>query len=117
MRSLCMMILVLSMTTGNTQPADSTARRLNKLQQQFVGLRFGMFIHFNIPTYMDQDWADPDASPSIFNPTALDANQWALGEKSTNMRYGCLTTKHHSGFCIWPTKTTDYSVMSSPYKK
>ena len=33
------------------------------------------------------------------------------------MTYGCLTTKHHSGFCIWDTKTTDYSVMSSPFKR
>ena len=33
------------------------------------------------------------------------------------MTYGCLTTKHHSGFCIWDTKTTDYSVLSSPFKR
>jgi hypothetical protein len=34
------------------------------LQQQFVDLRFGMFIHFNIPTYLNQDWPDPEASPA-----------------------------------------------------
>jgi alpha-L-fucosidase len=80
---------------------------LQQLQQQFVDLRFGMFIHFNIPTYMNQDWADPEAKPEIFNPTKLDADQWAKAAKSANMSYGCLTTKHHSGFCIWDTKTTD----------
>src|ERR1700757_3488757 len=90
---------------------------LQQLQQQFVGLRFGMFIHLNIPTYMNQDWADPEALPSIFNPTKLDCDQWAKAAKSANMSYGCLTTKHHSGFCIWDTKTTDYNVMHSPYKK
>lgn len=90
---------------------------LHSLQQQFVDLRFGMFIHFNIPTYMDQDWPDPDAPASAFNPTKLDCNQWAEAAKSAGMTYGCLTTKHHSGFCIWDTKTTDYNVMNSPLKK
>ncbi|KAA6301222.1 MAG: hypothetical protein EZS26_002611 [Candidatus Ordinivivax streblomastigis] len=90
---------------------------LTELQQEFVDLKFGMFIHFNIPTFMDDDWADPDASPEIFNPVKLDCSQWAKVAKDASMSYGCLTTKHHSGFCIWDTKTTDYSVMSSPFKK
>ena len=66
---------------------------------------------------MDQDWADPEASPALFDPKKLDCNQWAAAAKSANMSYGCLTTKHHSGFCIWDTKTTDYNVMHSPLKK
>jgi len=90
---------------------------LQQLQQQFVDLKFGMFIHFNIPTYMDQDWPDPEASPAIFNPTKLNCDQWAKAAKSAHMSYGCLTTKHHSGFCIWDTKTTDYNVMNSPLKR
>ncbi|MDR0414862.1 MAG: alpha-L-fucosidase [Prevotellaceae bacterium] len=90
---------------------------LSRLQQEFVDLRFGMFIHYNIPTYMPDDWADPDASPEIFNPTRLDCSQWAKAAKAANMSYGCLTTRHHSGFCIWDTKTTSYGVMSSPCKR
>jgi len=90
---------------------------LHDLQQKFVDLRFGMFIHFNIPTYMDQDWADPDAPPALFNPGKLDCAQWARAARSANMSYGCLTTKHHSGFCVWDTKTTDYNSMNSPLKK
>jgi len=89
-------------------------KSLKELQQEFVDLRFGMFIHFNIPTFMTDDWADPEATPAIFNPTKLDCNQWAAAAKSAKMRYGCLTTKHHSGFCLWNTKTTDYNVMNSP---
>ncbi|MDB5004899.1 MAG: carbohydrate-binding protein [Mucilaginibacter sp.] len=92
-------------------------QHLKKLQQQFVDLRFGMFIHFNIPTYADADWPDPEASPSLFNPTKLNCDQWAKAAKSANMTYGCLTTKHHSGFCIWDTKSTDYNVMNSPLKR
>lgn len=90
---------------------------LARLQQEFVDLRFGMFIHYNIPTYTDEDWPDPDASPAIFNPKKLDCEQWAKAAKSANMTYGCLTTKHHSGFAIWDTKTTDYNVMNSPLKR
>ncbi len=100
--------------------AQSTATPsvpLHTLQQKFEDLRFGMFIHFNIPTFMDHDWADPDASPAIFAPKKLDCNQWADAAKAAHMSYGCLTTKHHSGFCIWDTKTTDYNVMHSPLKR
>ncbi|MFY0253825.1 alpha-L-fucosidase [Chitinophaga sp. 30R24] len=106
--------LLLLLTAG---AATAQQRSLHDLQQQFVDLRFGMFIHFNIPTFMDDDWADPDASPAIFNPKKLDCNQWAEAAKSANMSYGCLTTKHHSGFAIWNTKTTDYNVMNSPLKR
>lgn len=112
----CLIGLLLSLATTRAQNAPGTTG-LRELQQQFVDLRFGMFIHFNIPTYMDQDWADPDASPALFNPTKLDCEQWARGAKSAHMTYGCLTTKHHSGFAIWDTKTTDYNVMNSPLKK
>lgn len=95
----------------------SPSTSLDALQRRFVDLRFGMFIHFNMPTYVDEDWPDPDASPELFNPVKLDCRQWARAAKSAGMTYGCLTTKHHSGFCIWDTKTTDYSVMSSPFKR
>jgi alpha-L-fucosidase len=99
------------------QSKAQNAKTLAELQQEFVELKFGMFIHYNIPTYMSDDWADPDASPSIFNPTKLDCNQWARAAKDANMSYGCLTTKHHSGFCIWNTRTTPYNVMNSPLKR
>lgn len=108
-------LLSMAILFANTLMAQEIS--LAKRQQDFVDLRFGMFIHYNIPTYMDQDWADPDASPQIFNPKKLNTDQWAKAAKSANMSYGCLTTKHHSGFSIWDTKTTDYSVMNSPYKK
>jgi alpha-L-fucosidase len=97
--------------------AGANAQNLHELQQEFVNLRFGMFIHYNIPTYMNEDWADPEASPDIFNPSKLDCNQWAEAARAANMSYGCLTAKHHSGFCIWDTGTTDYNVMNSPCKR
>lgn len=116
------LIIALVAITGTpafsfAQPKNTTQKPLKDLQQQFVDLGFGMFIHYNIPTYMEDDWADPDASPEIFNPKKLNTDQWAKAAKSANMTYGCLTTKHHSGFAIWDTKTTPYNVMNSPLKR
>lgn len=114
---LCLAFLCsLTIQVLKAQPTN-VASNLRTLQQQFVDLKFGMFIHFNIPTFVSDDWADPDASPTIFNPVKLDCNQWAEAAKAARMRYGCLTTKHHSGFCIWDTKTTGYNVMNSPLKR
>lgn len=97
--------------------AKAQTKSLHQLQQEFVDLRFGMFIHFNMPTFKDADWPDPQAPASDFNPKKLDCNQWAKAAKSAGMTYGCLTTKHHSGFCIWDTKTTNYNVMNSPLQR
>lgn len=95
----------------------SAQKSFNTVQQEFADLRFGMFIHFNIPTFSTDDWPDPNTPVSAFNPTKLDCNQWAVAAKSANMSYGCLTTKHHSGFCLWDTKSTTYNVMNSPVKR
>ncbi len=75
------------------QQSSKVFKNLAQNQQEFVNLRFGMFIHFNIPTFMEEDWADPDAPATLFNPRKLDCNQWAKAAKSANMSYGCLTTK------------------------
>ena len=91
----------------------ATPRRgqtLLDLQQRFVDLRFGMFLHFNMATFQDREWGDPTSLPDLFHPTALDTDQWAAAAQSANMTWGCLTTRHHDGFCIWPTKTAAASV-------
>jgi len=113
----CFIFIFCAVPQHSAAQTKGNIRSLRELQQEFVDLKFGMFIHFNIPTFMNQDWADPDAMPTIFNPKKLDCNQWAEAAKSAKMSYGCLTTKHHSGFCIWDTKTTDYNVMNSPLKR
>lgn len=116
-RTSLLILLFLSAFLNAQSKAGDGKADLRQLQQEFINLRFGMFIHFNIPTFFDADWPDPEASPAVFNPSKLDCSQWAEAAKSANMTYGCLTTKHHSGFCIWDTKTTEYNVMHSPLKR
>jgi alpha-L-fucosidase len=76
------------------EPRRATVRRgrpLLELQQRFVDLRFGMFLHFNMATFQDREWGDPTSSPDLFHPTALDTDQWAAAARSANMTWGCLT--------------------------
>lgn len=91
----------------------SMAKSLHELQQDFVDLKFGLFVHFGMGTYLDHDWADPDAPLSLFNPVKLDCNQWIEGAKSANMSFVCMSVKHHNGFCLWDTRTTDYNSVNS----
>ena len=88
-----LLVLALLVSCNMLQAAEKS---LHQLQQEFVDLRFGMFIHFNIPTYSPEDWPDPDQPVSTFNPTKLNCRQWAKVAKAANMSYGCLTTKHQA---------------------
>lgn len=116
-RLFAILVVLALVPMAATAGEKQEAKPLKELQQAFVDLRFGMFIHFNMPTFCPEDWCDPDASPELFNPVKFDCSQWAKAAKSAGMTYGCLTTKHHSGFCIWDTKSTDYNVMRSPLKR
>ena len=112
LRKILIVVLIALSTSASAQD-----KSLHQLQQEFEDLQFGLFTHFGLPTYVTADWSDPDLSPEVFNPKKLDCNQWAKAAKSANMTFGCLSVKHHNGFCLWATKTTDYNVMSSPCKR
>ncbi|MGH8025605.1 MAG: alpha-L-fucosidase [Pseudoxanthomonas sp.] len=75
-----------------------------------------MFVHFTVNTFTDREWGQGDESPDLFDPAALDARQWARTAKRAGFGSLILTAKHHDGFCLWPTATTEHSVRSSPWK-
>jgi alpha-L-fucosidase len=85
-------------------------------QARWLDAEIGMFCHFSINTFHDLEWSDGTLDPATFNPTELDCDQWVTVAKDLGAGYMVLTAKHHDGFCLWPTETTDYSVKSSPYK-
>ena len=89
-----------------------TARQISHQSTEFYA-----FVHFGMNTFTDREWGDGNESPEIFNPYALDADQWVAAIKSAGMRGLILTCKHHDGFCLWNSRLTEHCVSSSPYKK
>jgi alpha-L-fucosidase len=75
-----------------------------------------MFIHFGMNTFTDREWGDGRELPSQFAPSRLDARQWARAAREAGFRAMILTAKHHDGFCLWPTRTTQHSVASSGWR-
>jgi alpha-L-fucosidase len=77
---------------------------------------FGVFFHFGINTFVGREHSNGGWSPQHFSPDAFDAAQWVEVARRAGAGYVVLTAKHHDGFCLWPTRTTDYSVRSSGWR-
>nr|WP_285948034.1 alpha-L-fucosidase [Bacteroides intestinalis] len=96
---------------------DMASRLVPTPQQlEWQQMELTAFLHFGVNTFTGREWGDGTEGPNIFNPTALDCEQWVRTLKDAGFKMALITAKHHDGFCLWPTKTTRHSVASSPWK-
>ena len=86
-------------------------RQLKWFEDEFFG-----FIHFGPNTFTGMEWGDGLESPELFNPTNLDTDQWCRLMSEAEMKRVVMVAKHHEGFALWPSRYTDHSAVSSPWK-
>ena len=86
-------------------------------QQAWQQLELTAFIHFGVNTFSNMEWGTGQEDPQIFNPTELDAHQWCRVLAEGGFKQVILTVKHHDGFCLWPSRYTDFSVRSSSWRE
>jgi alpha-L-fucosidase len=91
--------------------AVPSSRQLRWHEMEFYG-----FLHFTVNTFTDREWGEGDEDPSIFAPTNFDPDAILQGLAASGMKGVILTCKHHDGFCLWPTKTTDHCIRKSKWR-
>lgn len=75
-----------------------------------------VLIHFGLNTYTDREWGYGDEDPAMFDPVDFDADAIAQAVKDGGFEGIILVCKHHDGFCLWPTKTTEHNITKSPWR-
>ena len=88
-------------------------------QLKFLNWEFGLFFHFGIRSFYPGhvDWDGIEMSEEGFNPDSLDCEEWVKLARDVGATYAILTTKHHDGFSLWPSKYSKYGVADTPWKE
>lgn len=120
-------VSIFTVISSSAQQRAAILKTPDAAVKDFMEQRFGMFIHWGPINLRGTeigwsrgngvDTADYDNLYKEFNPQQFNADAWVLAAKNAGMKYLTITSKHHDGFCLWPSKYTDYDIMSSPYKK
>jgi alpha-L-fucosidase len=117
--------------------ATRLGMRQDAAMQKFRDARLGAFIHWGLYAIPGGEWKGKTYRGAAeflksmagvstdewmklmdqWNPTEFDATKWAKMFKDMGVKYVKITTKHHEGFCLWPSKYTKYNIANTPYKK
>ncbi|NNE69838.1 MAG: hypothetical protein HKN29_05675 [Rhodothermales bacterium] len=103
------LVLLLALSAGG---CESFVVLSDNLKEEFLAWEFGMFIHFNMATFNDREWANGYEDPDSFAPTSLDVEQWADAAVSAGMTYAVLTVKHTGGWALWDSGLTNHDVTA-----
>ncbi|WP_299666654.1 alpha-L-fucosidase [uncultured Polaribacter sp.] len=100
------------------------------LEEDFIDMGFGIFVHWSLDSQLGSVISHSlvgasdkyvekymNKLPKTFYPNKFDADEWARLFKIAGAEYVVFTAKHHNGFCMWNTKTTDFNIMNTPYGK
>lgn len=106
---------------GNVTKDGAEAQRLIDVtpsgrQLDYMEMEYYTFVHFGMNTFTGKEWGTGDENPKKFNPKKLDTDQWCEAVKASGSKGIMITAKHHDGFCLWQTETTEHSIKNSPYK-
>jgi len=91
--------------------AVPSASQLSRDEMDIISI-----IHFGINTFTDQEWGFGGEDPAKFDPGDVDFDLMMRQAKDAGIDGIIFVAKHHDGFCLWPTKTTEYNITKSPYK-
>lgn len=129
MKKLQLLLISIILLANMHAQTIQTTNKADRVQW-FQDLGFGMFIHWNVDGTLgavishslsgsSDEYAKKyfTALPQYFNPEKFAPASWAKLAKMVGMKYVVFTTKHHSGFCMWDTKTTTFNVMNTPFKR
>lgn len=114
--TIVVLLSFLNFSCNQTKAPEACGPIPSENQLRWQEMEQYAFVHFSLNTYTDQSWGYGDEDVSLFNPAALDTRQWARICKEAGMKGIIVTAKHHCGFCLWPTETTEYSVKNAPWK-
>ncbi len=115
-RLLPLLLVFIVISCKQVAPPEPVLPLPSERQLAWHDMEFYAFVHFNMNTFSDMEWGMGDENPDMFNPTELDCRQWAKVCKEAGMKGIIFTAKHHDGFCLWPTATTEHSVKYSKWK-
>ena len=129
MKPCFLLTLLVATSAFAVEPVANSRNKAERLEW-FRDLGFGMFIHWSHDSQLgsvishsmvgaDDGYLDRFVNelPKTFNPRKFHPQDWASLAKLAGMKYVMFTTKHHSGFCMYDTKTTDFGIMHTPFKR